>query len=1034
MSLSKICIRRPAMTGILAIAVIVFGVICLFKLPVSDLPNVQVPVIQVQASYPGFTPEDMAENVSLPLQTEFLGIPGITSSETMNISGLSIAVLSFDLDKPIAEAEADTQKAISAALAHLPQDMPQPPSFQVYNPSDQPIMYLAINSQTQTETDLYNYAETLLGDNISILAGVGDIAYFGTDQAIRIKVDPRKLAQRNLNITEVAEQLRRSSTTFPGGRVYTDDKSYELASQGQIKKAEDYEEVIVGQHGAKPIYLRDIGRVYTGKRHENFSITNWHRGGKSSSSVVLAIHKQPGANTVAVIDSIESLFPKIEKELPPSIQLETVYSQKGSIIKSVEDVRDTLLIAFVLVVVVVFLFLGRASATIIPVLALPFSIIGSAIFMLLFGFSVNILTLLGYVLIIGFLVDDAIVMLENIFRHIEKGKKPFQAAIDGSHEVVSTVISMSASLIAVFLPLAFLPGVMGKLFLEFAMIVVLTVALSGVIAVTLIPMLCSRFVKHVEESKVEKASKAVMAKVVKFYSPLLDYSLHHRMKVIALGILSLVCSLFIYQALPKNFLPAGDTGAILGIGVAQPGTGPGRVAKAQDHANALAKELPYVDRVISGANLSFMPANETKFFIHLSDKEPRPTTSEVIDLLREKATGIVGFMPLYTQLVPLNLNTSPQSSSAKYQYTLSTLGNPNKLYTGAAEILSAMKKDSRFVQVSSNVQITKPKMNITFNRQLAGFYGITAEEMAKTIGLAFAEGQINTYNTPSDLQKVVFSLDDPFRKYVEALNYLHIRSSVSPEEGKNVMVPLKSLVTTHMEAAPTAVFQTGKLTSVTLSFDVAKGHSLSEAMSALEKIADPEVKEKGLLASFKGQAQVFDQVLTRLAILLALAIFVVYVILTILYESFIHPITILSTLPGVLFGTLFTLWVMHQELSLYSYIAIFVVLGIVLKNGIIIVDFANQHIREGLHAIDAVKKACLERFRPILMTTIAAGMGAVPIAVGMGASGSAEMPLGIGIVGGLIISQLVTLFITPCVYVYLEELQERFAPKKSSKG
>ena len=1029
MTLSKLCIERPAATGILAIAVIVFGLITAFQLPISDLPNVQVPTVEVSTTYPGYDAQDMAEYIALPLETEFMGIPGLKNMQSMNIQGKTTNVLSFDLDKSIASAEADTQKSISAALPLLPPDMPSMPIYKVFNPSDSPIMYLAVNSQTVNLGDLYNYASTLVADSINTQQGVGNLEYFGSPQAIHIKLNPSSLAQRNLNIIDVKDKLTQASTHLPSGYIFSKSSRMQLSSKGQISKAEDYLDVVVGEENGRPVFLKDVGIAYRGLQNENLWNQNWSRKTGVVNSVVLAIDKQPGANTLQILEDIKALMPAIEASLPKAVSLQVIWDAHEEIMSSVNDVIVTLSIAFILVILVVYFFLGRLSATLIPIVSLPFSIIGSAIFLYLLGFSINILTLLGYVLIIGFLVDDAIVMLENIFRHLEKGKSSYQAAIDGSKEVIPTIISMSSSLIAVFLPMALLPGVIGKTFLEFAVIVILTVGLSGLVTLTLVPMLCSRYLKNEGKSKVEEFSKSLLTKMRSVYVPILDYALHHRIKVVLLGVLAFVVSIFLYQMMPKDFIPKGNMGGTIGIGIADPGASPEKMVKLQEGLNDIIKKVDHVDLVISGVSMPMLPSNETIFFAKFS--ENGPSTSAMIEILKEKTAGYIGMLPIFTEPPLIKLSSSPNEQQGDYEYIVRTISDPAKLYEACDKMIAELKITPEVTQVSSNVQTNQPQMDIKINRKLAGVYGITAEEIQETMNLAFSVADINTYNTSSNLHYVYLSVQDEFRQYEDDISKIYIKSSRLGDDGKHQMVPLSTFVEAVPIIGPNAVYHYGKLTSLTISFDLAKGASLSSAEDKINALSDKYLSTGSFIAGFEGQALIFNETINSLILLLLMAIFIVYVILTILYESFVHPITILSTLPGVTLGAFLTLFIFRETMSLYGYIGLFVIIGIVLKNGIIIVDFANKHVHsDGLSPIDAVARACKERFRPIMMTSIAAGMGAVPIAIGIGGNASVMRPLGLAIVGGLCVSQIVTLFLTPCVYVYLEEIQEWWRNRK----
>ncbi len=1028
MNLSEPFIRRPVMTTLVMSGLLIFGIMAYFKLPISDLPSIAYPTILVNASNPGMDPETMASNVATPLEQQLMQIEGIQSILSTSNNGQTKIILLFDLSKDIDEASTDVSAALTRAQGNLPPEMPNPPTYRKTNPSDAPVLYISVSSETATLGDLYDYANNGVAQRASMISGVSQVQVYGSPRATRVKVNPDKLAAMNLGLNEVTQAVVNANQSLPSGTVYDKYLSYTLNPLGQVLSGPDYNDVIVAQRNGNPIYIKDIGEGIDSTANEYYYFRYWNREAGEKPANVVAITKQSGFNTVKLCDTIRGMLPEFEASLPASVNLDVLYDASIAINESINDVKFTLLLAFILVVLVIFLFLGNMSTTIIPSVALPMAIIGTFAVMLINGYSIDILSMMGLTLVVGFLVDDAIVVLENIVRHMDMGKPPFEAALDGSKQISSTVLSMTLSLSAVFIPVIFMPGIIGRLFHEFGMVVVIAVLFSGMISLTLTPMLCSRFLRPSQDSRIQKFANKVMNTMIGWYSPALKWVLKHPLVPLVAAAASFLVALWLFTVIPQDFLPAGDTGAIRGLTVAPQNVSLHSMAALQNNLTNQLKQNPYIENIISVANLPEVePANQGIIFVSLVDSSKRPgiqTVMQQINTLIHKVVGIDAFL---TPIPQINLSVGTGVQQGNYSYALSTLLDPQELYESAFKLTQKLKEYPELASVSSDMQIMSPQLNVTMQRDQASNFGISI----KDIETAFAEGysgmRVSTYNTPLNIYNIVVEMEDDYKLDPQALKKIRLKSTDPNAE----LVPLESVADWKVVTGPISVNHTDQATSATIFFNLAPNAALGTVIQKIEKNAK-EILPETILRSFQGEASIFKGTMGSMSVLLVIGVLVIYLLLGSLYESFIHPITILSTLPGALFGGLITLLVFGATLSLYAYVGMIVLIGIVMKNGIMMIEFAIEEIEHGKTPEEAAVSAAEVRFRPILMTTVAAAMGAVPIALGFGADAASRRPLGLVILGGLIFAQFITYFFTPVVYIYLEKLQEKLKKKKNS--
>jgi hydrophobic/amphiphilic exporter-1 (mainly G- bacteria), HAE1 family len=1026
MSFTELFIRRPVMTTLVMAGILIFGLVAYRALPVSDLPAVDYPTISVNASLPGASPETMASSVATPLEKEFSTIPGIEVMTSTSTQGGTSISLQFALSRNIDAAAQDVQAAISQAMRSLPRDI-QPPSFRKVDPSSRPILYYALRSRTLPLPQLNEYAETFLAQRLSTVEGVAQVQVYGSMKyAVRIQLDPQQLAARSIGIDEVARAVENGNVNLPTGILWGTDKAYAVESQGQLENAADFGALVVAFRDGAPVQLRDLGRVVDSV--QDTKRASWFNGERA---VVLAIQRQPGTNTVAVAERVKAEVESLQGQIPPSVDMATLNDRSVSVKDSVEDVKFTLYLALCLVVMVIFLFLRNLRATAIPSLALPMSIVATFAVMYLLGYSLDNMSLMALTLAVGFVVDDAIVVLENIVRHIEQGESVLDAAIRGSREITFTVISMTISLVAVFIPVLFLGGLIGRLFEEFAVTIGVAILVSGFVSLTLTPMLCSRWLKPHTSSerhgRVYLAIERAWVTSLHWYERSLGWVMRHRRTAMAFSGLILVGTVVLFRLVPKGFIPSEDTGQLYATTETAEGTSYDAMVEHQRAAAAIVQEDPNVDGFMSavGGGGRISTVNQGRFIMHLKDREERELSAdEVAQSLGRKLAAVPG-MRVFIQNPPV-LDIGGRSSKSQYQFTL-TSSDLEALYQASAALEQRMQEIPGLSGVTSDLQIRNPQVQVEIARDRASALGIDVNQIESALYNAYGARQVSTIYTPNDQYWVVMELLPEYQRDLSALNLLHITGR------QGVSVPLGSLAKVTPGTGPLTVNHSGQLPSVTLSFDLEPGTSLGTAVQRVEEAAR-EVLPSTISTSFAGTAQAFQEAQAGLALLLVMAILVIYLVLGILYESFIHPLTILSGLPFAGFGALLALAVFGLDLSIYAYVGIIMLVGIVKKNAIMMIDFAIEAERNhGKTAREAILEAASVRFRPIMMTTMAALMGTLPIALGHGAGAEARRPLGIAVVGGLAFSQIVTLYITPVIYTYFDALQERLGRRKAKE-
>ena len=1017
MSIAELFIRRPVATVLVMLAILLFGAIGYRALPVSDLPNVDFPTILVFANLPGASPETMASSVATPLERQFSTIAGLDSMTSSNILGGTQITLQFNLSRNIDAAAQDVQTAITQAAAQLPQNMPSPPSFRKVNPADQPILYLALSSPILPLSDVDEYAETFMAQRISMVGGVAQVQVFGSQKyAVRVQVDPRELASRQIGIDEVAEAVQRGNVNLPTGTLWGSHQAVTVQANGQLTDAAAYRPLIVTYRKGSPVRLAELGRVIDSV--ENDKIASWYN---ASRAVVLAVQRQPGTNTVEVVNNIRALFPTFRAQMPPSVKLSVLYDRSVSIRDSVHDVKFTLLLTICLVILVIFLFLRNLSATIIPSLALPMSIVGTFAVMYLLGYSLDNLSLMALTLSVGFVVDDAIVMLENIVRHMEMGKGVLRAAFDGSKEVGFTIVSMTLSLAAVFIPVLFMGGILGRLLHEFAVTIGAAILVSGFVSLTLTPMLSSRFLRppHAEKhGRLFMAFERVHDVMVHVYDVSLQFVLRHRPAMMLLSFILLVVTAQMFVKIPKGFLPSEDTGSIFVFTEAAEGISYEAMVAHQRQLAAIVMQDPNVDNVMSsvgGGSASISAnTNQGRIFIRLKLRSMRPHVDQIIEELRPKLGTVPGIRAYLQNLPPIRVGG--QLTKSLYQFTLQS-PDTDELYRYATQFYAQMQKLPGLEDVATDLQIKNPQINVLIDRDKASALGVTAQQVEDALYTAYGARQVSTIYAPNNEYRVITELEPQYQRDSSALSLLYIRSS------KGQLVPLNAVARLTSSLGPLSVNHLGQLPSVTLSFNLKPGVALGDAVREVDELARATLPST-ISTSFQGAAQAFETSLRGLGILLIMAILVIYIVLGVLYESFIHPLTILSGLPSAGFGALLTLMLFKVELSLYAFVGVIMLVGIVKKNAIMMVDFAVEAQKTGKNAEEAIYYGCLIRFRPIMMTTMAALMGTLPIAVGFGAGGEARRPLGLAVVGGLLFSQFVTLYLTPVFFIYMDSFQQ----------
>ena len=1029
MSFSENFIRKPIMTMLLMVIVTIFGIVAYFTLPISDLPVVDYPVILVQVAYPGASPDTMASAVASPLENEFTEIQGLTSIISNNTEGQSQIILTFDLSRNVDLAAPDVQAAISRAAGNLPTDLPAPPSYQKVNPSDTPILYMVLNSDTLTPGQLYDLGNRTVGKRLSMIDGVSQVQVWGAKTAVRVQVDPNKLSAFQIGINEVAAAVSTGTVLIPAGSLDGNVRAFSIEPKGQLFRAKDYEDLIVAYRNNAPVKLRDIGRCIDSVDNDVIRPMFGSPGeGMKTNNVVIAISRAGGSNTVALAANIRNITDTLQKELPGSAKLSVFYDKSEDIVESVNDVKQTIIIALILVVLIIFLSLGRISDTIIPSISLPLSVIATFAVMYAMNFSLDQMSLLGLTLCIGFVVDDAIVVLENTVRLIETGKKPMAAAIESADQITFTIISMTLSLAVIFIPLVFMGGVVGRIFREFAVTVVAAILCSGVISLTLTPMMCARMLKEHKpgDSKFQEAISKFMDGIISKYGVMLKWTLQRPLTTLIAWVVCFGGTIFFFTIVPQTFLPEGDSGAIMAQIMMPLGTSSKQMGQYQDKVNNVLVNDKNIEKIISVSGMNPGADQSTGMFVTtLKPRDKRRPMPEVVQGLRREMSALPDGMAFVMAIPALKLSAGGEATGSGNKYSYTLIGpDQEKLYNASFELADAMKKLPGFLDIQNSTRLDLPQLNIKILRDRASTLGITAHDIEYALTLAYSGGKVTTFKTDVDQYDVIVELTKNFQDRPENLSQIFVRSSIT---GK--LVPLSTVAKWEVDAGPQNVPHLNQLNSATLSFNLAPDVPLGNATKTLEDTTR-KVLPEGVTGSLQGEAEQFKESIASLGILIIIAIFIKYIILGILYESYAHPFTILTTLPVATFGGLATLWLFRSELSLYAYVGVFMLLGIVAKNGIMMVDFANENlVKNKMNNFDAIYNACLVRFRPILMTGLAAIMGALPIALGYGADGASRKPLGLIVVGGLIFSQVVTLFVTPGIFLYVQKFQESFLDK-----